>query len=437
MHPLTYRTILGIALPIIAANAIIPLQGLVDTAIAGRFGRVDSLAAVGLMAEFWGLAIGSLNFLQYATSGQSAQLLGKANHTGIQQTLIRALLLASIMGVFIMLFQRPVYALSQVIFQPDAVIATEMQRYFHVRVFGIIAELGNYALIGWFAGQGLSRLLLLHQAVLTCVNVMTTLIFTQYWTFGIAGLAMGTVCGHIAALLVGLMLANRHLKKHNCTLTTITANTFALEKLRELLSLNANLFVRTLLLSLCFIWLMRLSVQIGTAEAATMTVVLWLLTIASFSLDGVAVATESLCGQAIGAKNRSRFNLVIKKTWRLNTCIAIAISIFYALIYLHFIRAMTPLSHLHVLAESIKIWVVLLPIVAVSGYVLDGVYFAATAGKHIRNAMLLVTVITLPCAWLTAHFFGLTGVCIGFWVFFVARGLIFGLMLPKLIKRTF
>lgn len=437
MHPLTYRTILGIASPIIAANAIIPLQGLVDTAVAGRFGRVDSLAAVGLMAEFWGLAIGSLNFLQYATSGQSAQLLGKNDVTGIQQTLIRALLLVIVMGGALMLLHRPIYALSQLIFQPNTTIAPEMQRYFDARMLGVIAELGNYALIGWFAGQGLSRLLLFHQLVLTSVNILCTLLFTQYWTFGIGGLALGTVCGHAVALMVGLMLVNQHLRKHGCALVSFTAETFALDKLKSLFSLNANLFVRTMLLAICFMWLMRLSVRIGAAEAATMTIVLWLLTVASFSLDGVAVATESLCGQAIGAKNQPHFNLVIKKTWQLNTLIAIAIVVGYALMYSAFIEAMTPLSELRVLADRIQFWIILLPLVAVSGYVLDGVYFAATAGTLIRNAMLFVTVITLPCAWVLAQAFGLTGVCIGFWVFFVARGLIFWLMLPKLIKRTF
>ena len=46
----TYRRVIGIALPVVLSNATVPLQGAVDTAIIGNLGDAVYLAAVTLGA---------------------------------------------------------------------------------------------------------------------------------------------------------------------------------------------------------------------------------------------------------------------------------------------------------------------------------------------------------------------------------------------------
>lgn len=75
-----YRTIIKIAIPVVFANMIMPLQGIIDTAIAGHFGQADFLAGLGIATQFMMLILVSFNFLQYATSGQTAQVSGQISH---------------------------------------------------------------------------------------------------------------------------------------------------------------------------------------------------------------------------------------------------------------------------------------------------------------------------------------------------------------------
>ncbi|BBI68212.1 hypothetical protein PKHYL_24030 [Psychrobacter sp. KH172YL61] len=47
--------------------------------------------------------------------------------------------------------------------------------YLDVRFWGVIAELMNFAFIGWFAGQGKTRYMLYQQGFIALINIVLTL----------------------------------------------------------------------------------------------------------------------------------------------------------------------------------------------------------------------------------------------------------------------
>ena len=106
-----YARIIAIALPVLLANLAMPLQSVIDTAIVGNMNDTAKLAGMGLAIQLLSLILVSFNFLQYASSGLSAQALGQlANNSSSKQTqspllsiLQRALLLAFMIGAVLLI----------------------------------------------------------------------------------------------------------------------------------------------------------------------------------------------------------------------------------------------------------------------------------------------------------------------------------------------
>ncbi|MEM8759751.1 MAG: hypothetical protein AAGE83_05420 [Pseudomonadota bacterium] len=66
---LGFARVVSIALPVVLSNALVPLQGAIDTAIIGNLGDATLLAAVTLGASAISLLFSSFNFLQMGVSG--------------------------------------------------------------------------------------------------------------------------------------------------------------------------------------------------------------------------------------------------------------------------------------------------------------------------------------------------------------------------------
>lgn len=429
----SYRRIVAIALPVIAANILLPLQGLVDTAIMGHFHDAAYLSALGLGAAAFSLLYASVNFLQYATSGLSAQALGAKDYGRLQRILWRALLIATTLGILIMVGQHLIIALAQWYFVADSKTATLMAAYMHWRIVGAALELGIYCTIGWFAGQSLTRLILVQQAILTCSNIALSLALVYGLDMGIRGVALGTVLANALALSYGLFAVTQRQSQHQLSfLRPNWRRIMRWQEIRAVLSLNRDLLIRSTMLVLCISWFARMGSTLGEHTLAANVVLLWLLYIAAYALDGIAVAAEGLTGQSIGEGNTQRLSVIVRRCTIASLIAATAITVLYSISFSAFLALMTDIDIVADIAHHYRWWAIFLPLAGVGGYLLDGFYFAATAAAPLRNTMLTIAVITLPLsAWLTAHH-GNGGLWLSIYVFLLLRPL---LLAPKL-NRT-
>ena len=427
MHstPVTYRRIAAIALPVIAANILLPLQGLVDTAIMGHFPDPSYLSALGLSAAAFALLYASLNFLQYATSGLSAQALGNGDHGKIQRILWRALIIAVLLAGIIIAFQVPIVRLAQWYFDANPHTGELIAQYMHTRIWGAAFELGIYCTIGWFAGQSQTVYLLIQQAVLTSANIALSLLLVYGFDLGIHGVALGTVFANTLAFCVGIIMVVRHQRQNQYHfLRPNWARIFRWSEIRAVLGLNRDLFIRTTMLVLCMSWFQRMGNQLGEAILAAHVILLWLLTIASYALDGIAVAAESLTGQSIGAGDRQQLRNVIRRTTIASIAAASLLTVLYALVFPHYLQLMTNIREVARIAVEYRWWAILLPLAGVGGYLIDGYYFGATAAAPLRNAMLIIATITLPLTWLLTRQFGNDGLWLAIYTFLLLRPII-------------
>jgi len=434
----SYRHILGIALPAMAANMLLPLQGLVDTAIVGHFPNSNYLSALGLANSAFMLFYGSLNFLQYATSGLSSQALGAKNYERLTRILWRAFLIAFFLGLTLIATQYWLIAVSRWYFHATDTVGVPMAAYMRIRFFGSVFELGIYATLGWFAGQGLSRYMFYQQLLLTAGNIVLSLLLVYGAGMGIAGVAWGTVIANALAFTAAVLLVVQYQKKQGTYFFSPNwQRVFQWLELRELLLLNRDLFIRTLMLALCLSWFQRLGKQLGVEISAANIVLLYLVSLFSLALDGVAIAAESLTGQSIGAKNGLQLHKVIQRCAIVGLLTAVGMSVLFSLFFPLFLSLMTNIDSVYQIAWNYRWFVLLLPIIVVGSFVLGGIYFGATASVAIRNSALIVTGIVFPLGFLMVQLYGNIGLWLTIYVFYLLRFGLLGAGLKKLLGQAF
>ena len=429
-----YARIIAIALPVLLANLAMPLQSVIDTAIVGNMNDTAKLAGMGLAIQLLSLILVSFNFLQYASSGLSAQALGQlANNNPSKQTqspllsiLQRALLLAFMIGA-VLLIAKPWlidFGLQALSANPDSGRAAKT--YLDVRFWGVIAELMNFAFIGWFAGQGKTRYMLYQQGFIAMLNIILTLFFVYVLQMGLVGVALGTTIAFWLGVVLALWLSRRHLQISWRALFNANKEHFTKDKMLRLFSLNKDIFIRTLILTLSFAWITRLSAQSGDVILAANAILLQVLSISAFALDGVAVSAETLSGQAAGRRDWPRFRIIVKRTGVVSYGLAMMLSAIWWLAMPTYLDFMTNIKPVFALAYDYHLYAVLLPLVGVGAYWLDGIFFGLTAGSVIRNAALILALIFFPLSWILYQQWDMTGIWLSVWCLLLLRLMILG-----------
>ena len=428
----SYKRIVAIALPVLLANLAMPLQSVIDTAIVGNMNETAKLAGMGLAIQLLSLLLVSFNFLQYASSGLAAQALGQlagttdgtsavSAPTPLLSILQRALLLAFVIGT-VLLLAKPwlidigLQALSA---NPDS--GTAAKTYLDVRFWGVIAELMNFAFIGWFAGQGKTRYMLYQQGFIAVLNIVLTLFFVFGLQMDLAGVALGTTLAFWSGVLLALWLSRQHLGLSWTALFKADRQYFTKDKMLRLFSLNKDIFVRTLILTVSFAWITRLAAQSGDVILAANAILLQVLSISAFALDGVAVSAETLSGQAAGRRDWPRFRTIVRRTGVVSYGLAIMLSLIWWLAMPTYLAFMTNIEPVFTLAYEYHLYAVLLPLVGVGAYWLDGVFFGLTAGSVIRNAALILAAIFFPLSWLLYQQWDMTGIWLSVWCLLLLR----------------
>ena len=106
---LGHARVLKIALPIVLANITVPILGIVDTGVVGQLGQAAPIGAVGIGAIILSSIYWIFGFLRMGTVGLTSQALGAGNMAEVAAMLSRALLIAAVGGVALILFQLPIF----------------------------------------------------------------------------------------------------------------------------------------------------------------------------------------------------------------------------------------------------------------------------------------------------------------------------------------
>ena len=418
---ITGARILGIALPVVLSNATVPLQGAVDTGIIGNVSTETALAGVGIGASIFSIVFMGFNFLQMGCSGLTAQALGAGDSRRVLNTLARTLAIALAIAAVLIAMQAGILSLMLTFFGGSAEAQEAASLYFRIRIWGAPFELANYAVLGWFIGQEMTGRLLRHQLVTTLSNMSLSLILGVWLEMGLAGVALATVLANGLGLGYGLWLAR---KKRQVLMPEWVANWGRIlqrEELMRVMVLNRDIFIRTALLTLSFAWVTRLGAQQGELFLAV-NVVLWqFLSLASYGLDGFAMAAETLVGQAKGAGDRAGFRRAAIKTGVWAGGLALIIAVLLWLFGGWLIALLTDLPDVREKAGEYLVWAALVPATGFVAFQLDGIFVGATASKAMRNAMIVSASLFFPLSIGLASVYGNHGVWAAIHAMFALR----------------
>ena len=432
----TYRRVAAIALPVVLSNATVPLQGAVDTAIIGNLGDAVYLAGVALGASAMSLMLGIFNFLQFGAAALSAQALGAGDSRRVINVLARALILALGLGLGLIALQWLLIPLALKLYEGSERAEALAAAYLGIRIWAAPAELGVFALTGWFSGQEMTRRLVEMQIVISATNVALNLLFVMGLGMDVDGVALGTLIASYLGLGYGLWRVRARMAQLMPSWRPERHRLLNRTELRALFRLNRDIFIRTMLLIGAFTYTMRLGSMQGDDVLAANGILFQLFALASYGLDGFAIAAESLVGQAVGRRDRA----FLRRAVVVSAISALALSAVMALLLFAIegpmIRLFTNVAEVRMLTAEHFWWAALLPVIGVLAFLMDGVFVGATASGAMRNAMIVTAGFYFAIGGWFADLWGNDGVWAGVWVFLVLRGVTLLVQYPALERRV-
>ncbi len=403
--PATTRRVLGIALPIMLSNVSTPLLGVVDTAVVGRLPGPAPLGAVALGSLIFSFVFWAFGFLRMGTTGLTAQAEGAGDAVEVRAALGRALLLALGIGLALIAFRRPITELALRLVHGTPAVETLTRGYVSLRIFAAPATLASFALLGWFIGLGKARVALALQLVLNLTNVVLDAWFVLGLGWGVRGVAAGTLVAELVAAGAGLALALRELGHRGGLGGKATrARVRDGAGLRRTVAVGGDILVRTLALVFAFAWFTDRGARAGELVLAANAVLMQLVNVAAYFLDGLAFAAETLVGKAVGARDRRLFDAAVRRTTELAAMVAVGITAIFTLAGPAFVDALTTDPEVRAFARRFLPWAAAGPLAGVWAYQLDGVFIGATRTRALRNAALAATGIFLGGWWLLQGF---------------------------------
>ncbi len=430
------RAIWAIALPSMLTNLATALFGIADLWVIGQLGQAEPQAGVELGAKFMmGLLI-VFNFLRTGTVALTAQAAGRGDEEAQAATLARALGLALAIGLVLLACKPLVVPWGMDLLHARGGVAREAGVYVGIRYWGGLLWLANVALMGWLIGRRRVRAVLWTEIGSNLIHIGLDLLFVLGFGWGVAGVAAATLLSEGGKTLALLAVVAREGPARAALAAAGRRATWSAARMGALLRLNRDLFLRTLLLTAAILLLTRQGAEQGASVLAANGILYQLFILSALILDGFESAAQVLCGEAVGAKDRRRFDALVKALLLWGLAGGALFSALYAMAGASFAASFS--TDPAVVATTLLYvpWAVLLPVLGVSSYVFDGIYIGATWTRA-----LLITM-GAACAVYAALLFaaagmGNHGLWLAFSLFLAARAAAQALLLPRLRRQAF
>ena len=416
------KYILSLSIPIFFANLATPLVGIVDTTLMGNMSNQGYLTATSIASSFFSLVFWSFGFLRMGTVGLVSQSFGRNDYKSILNIVFRNLLFVISISILLILFQKQLLNLCLIFFDLSLDTEKKFNDYFNIRIYSSFFELTIYIVVGLFIGLQKTKISSVAIVLLSILNILFSSILVLKFNLNIKGVAYGTLLATGITSFLFLFYIFYYLRKYvslNFNIKEIV-NT---SKLKNLLEINLNIFLRTLLLSFSFFWFTYLGGRIGEEFIAANTILINLIFLSAFILDAYAFSTEGIVGYSIGKKNKILFTNIVKNSFILSSLTGILISLFYLFFKNSFIDFMTDIENVRDISYQYSFWLVLLPFVSSFCYQLDGIFIGASQTKELRNAMFISVVIHLISSFMLVEGFGNQGLWFSLTIFFILRAL--------------
>ncbi|MEJ2002971.1 MAG: MATE family efflux transporter, partial [Maritimibacter sp.] len=239
---ITHRRVIRMAIPVLLANATVPILGAVDTGVIGQLGEAAPIAGVGLGSVILASIFWMFGFLRMGTTGLAAQAKGAGDHGELAALLTRVLLFGLGIGAVFILIQ-PILYWAGLGLSPATPEVEEMaRRYMAVRIWSAPAAIALFGITGWLLAQERARA---HMAILSLMNganILLDLWFVLGLGWGIEGVALATAISEWAGFALGIWFCRAAFRD---PAWRAWGQVFHIERLVHMARVNRDIMIRT------------------------------------------------------------------------------------------------------------------------------------------------------------------------------------------------
>ena len=472
------KEILRLALPSIFANITVPLVGMVDMAVAGHLPAGSSAAFIGgitIGAMLFDLLYWNFGFLRVGTGGLTAQAYGhlrglcpllspaafspstflqsqkpgygrapdgaflpqraeevQAAVSHIGSILRRALRIAWLSGMALIVLQWVVVQLAFLVVDCSPEVQQLASRYFYIRIWAAPATLSLFAFKGWFIGLQDTVRPMTADLLVNGINIGASILLALgiggggailpaapllIPAMGFPGIALGTVLAQWSGFTYSFLAARRRygwkpITSHSATYASLPVtgdtgrNTEAAdtehispaearaeeEGKGRFFTLNRDLILRSIGMIAVYIGFTVISARYGDVLLAVSAILMKLLMFFSYFTDGFAYAGEALTGRFIGEGSQEGVRATVKGTFLWGIAVAALFMLVYGLGGVPLLHLMTDDASVVEAGRAYLPWLYLMPLIGCPAFIWDGIFIGATASKDLRNSTLLCAV---------------------------------------------
>jgi multidrug resistance protein, MATE family len=428
-----HRRLVALALPMTLSHVTTPLLGLVDATVIGRLGEAPLLGAVALGAVIFDFLFWSFGSLRMATAGLTAQAAGAGDAREIDRTLARALAVAALVGLALVLLQSPIGALAFRLAGASDAVNAALATYFAIRICAAPFTLANYVILGSTLGRGRTDLGLLLQVAINVLNIALAILFVAGLGWGVAGVSLATALAEFGGAGLGILVLRRLGSR---PLAVSWREVLDRAALTRTLAVNRDIMIRTMALAAAFAIFTAQGARAGDVTLAANAVLYNMFLVGGYFLDGFATAAETLCGQCVGARDAAGFRRAawLSVIWSLG--FGLAVSALFLAAGGGFIDFVSTNPEVRALARQYLAFAALTPLVGAAAFAYDGIYIGATWTAAMRNLM-LVAFVAYGATLLATRGLGNAGLWTGFLLFLAVRGIGQAALAPRLTREAF
>ncbi len=417
------REILRIAFPNIISNITVPLMGIISTAIAGHIGS-DSAMMIGELAigaSIFNFIYWNCSFVRMGTSGLTAQAFGRGDFSETTRMLLRALSIALLLGLFVIIFRIPISEGAVKLMNGNQVAL----EYVTARIWAVPACVVLFGFHGWFTGMQNAIIPMVVAIFVNLLHIVLSYYLAMSCDMGILGIAYASVVAQWSGVALSVILLFTRYGK-SLVLRGLQG-VYAWEPLKEFFGVNRDIIIRSFCNVCVYSFFTASSARMGDKNLlAVNTLLLELFTMFSYMTDGFAYAAEALTGRFVGARDRDSLVRCIY------LCIkwSLLIAIIFVAIYLLGWRSILSLfmsegesgAAVVELAGHYIGWIILVPIACALPFLFDGIMVGATLTHVMRNSMILAASGFFIIYYSLHPFLGNNALWLAFILFVVMRG---------------
>ncbi len=430
---LSHRRVLNIAIPVVLSNATVPILGAVDTGVVGQMGLAAPIGAVGIGAVILSAFYWVFGFLRMGTVGLTAQADGQGDAGEVAALLTRALMIGLGAGVVIIVLQSALFWAAFQVSPASAEVEGLARQYMAVRIWSAPAAIALYGITGWLIAQERTRAVLVLQLWMNGLNIGLDVWFVIGLGWGVQGVALASAIAEWSGLALGLWFCRAVFAG---TAWRAWRNVLDGARWRRMMGVNTDILIRSLLLQAIFVSFMFLGAGQGDVTLAANQVLIQFLMIASYALDGFAFSAEALVGKAAGARNIVRLRRAAVLVWGWGMASAGILAVTFALFGGLIVETMTTAPEVREIARLYLPYLVVLPLIGCSAFILDGIFVGATRSRDMRNMMAVSFCVYVVCVLTLEPAFGNHGLWISMLVSFVVRAATLAARYPALERAA-